>query len=55
MAVRVPAQKVFDFDYELDTNYADVNTSQHIVSGKGLAIISVGNMLARTLEAVELL
>lgn len=55
VAVRVPSQKVFDFDYDLDTNYADVNTSQQIVSGKGLAIISVGNMLARTLEAVELL
>lgn len=55
VAVRVPVAPVMDLDYDLDTNYDDLNTFQQVVSGSKVAIIAVGNMLAPALKAAETL
>lgn len=56
VAVRVPTQGLFDFDYDLDIDYGtDVTTSQCVVSGSRVAVIAVGNMLTPALKAAEVL
>lgn len=56
VALRVPAAPVMDIPEVVgQDNYDDLNTFSQVVSGHGIAIIAVGNMLSYALEANRIL
>lgn len=55
VAIRQPVYSIEHADYEVDTDYSDINTFRMLKNGEDVAIIAAGDFLIKGRKVIELL